>query len=174
MFQAVNNHEEKTKQLAKAFSRISEILPRTDLAMILYPTNLMKDAVAHLYARILKFIVQAIKWYKQGKFVHTFGAIVKPWALSFKDILDDIAAQSRYIDELSSTGSKAELRDTHLDIIKTRAEIREARIEIRGLADLFNEKTNHLVQTVFVQHALAQNALGTVPESLIEDLLTFD
>ena len=51
------NHEELTKQIAKAFCRIAEILPRTDLVLILYPTNLMRDAVAHLYAQDRKSVV---------------------------------------------------------------------------------------------------------------------
>lgn len=118
----------------------------------------MKDAVAHLYAHILKFMAQAVKWYRQSKFAHTFGAIAKPWALSFKENLDDIAVKSRYIDELSSTASKAELRDTHLDLIKTHAEIRDARIEIRCLAELVNARTS----------LKAQTALGIMPKFLIK------
>jgi hypothetical protein len=114
---------------------------------MLYPTDLMSNAVAHLYARIIKFMTQAMKWYKQGKFVHTFSAISKPWTLDFKDDVEDIAAQSRYIDELSGTASKAELRDTHLELLETRAEVREVRIEIRSLADLVNARANQLLQT---------------------------
>jgi hypothetical protein len=147
IFKAVNNHEEKTRQLAKAFSRIGEILPRMDLALMLYPTDLMSNAVAHLYARIIKFMIQAVRWYKQGKFVHTFSAISKPWALNFKDDVEEIAAKARYIDELSGTASKAELRDTHLELLGTRAEVREARIEIRSLVDLVNARANQLLQT---------------------------
>lgn len=110
----------------------------------------MGDAIAHLYAKILKFVVQAVKWYKKNKFVHAFGAIGKPWALSFKDDVQDIAAQSRYIDELSSSASKAELRATHIDLLEAHAEVREARIEIRYIADLIKAKTV----------LLAQNPLG--------------
>jgi hypothetical protein len=143
----VNNHEEKTRQLAKAFTRIGEILPRMDLALMLYPTELMSNAIAHLYARIIKFMIQAVKWYKQGKLAHAFSAVSKPWALNFKDSVDDIAAQSRYIDELSGTASQAELRDTHLELLGTRAEVREIRIEIRSLADLVNARANQILQT---------------------------
>jgi hypothetical protein len=124
----------------------------------------MRDAVAHLYAHILKFMAQAVKWYKQSKLTHTFGAIAKPWALSFKDNFDEISAKSRYIDELSGTASKAELRDTHLDIIMSRAEIRDTRIEIRYLADLFNSRTNLLLQ----------NSLGIAHQSVMKYILTLD
>jgi hypothetical protein len=118
-----------------------------ELALMLYTTDLISKAIAHLYARIIKFMIQAMKWYKQGKFVHSFSVISKPWTLNFKDNVEDIAAQSRYIDELSSAASKAELRDTHLELLETRAEVREARIEIRFLADLVNARANQLLQT---------------------------
>ncbi len=78
IIKAVNNHEEKTRQLAKAFSRIGDILPRMELALMLYPTELMRNAVAYLYARIIKFMIQSRKGYIQGKRVHTFSAISKP------------------------------------------------------------------------------------------------
>ncbi len=114
---------------------------------MLYPTELMGNAVAHLYARIIKFMIQAMRWYKQSKSIQTFSAIAKPWTLDFKDNVDDIAAQSRYIDELSGTASKVELRDTHLDLLQARAEVREVRLEIRSLADIVNTRVDQLLQT---------------------------
>lgn len=124
---------------------------------MLYPTGLMNNAVAHLYARIINFMIQAVKWYKQGKFVHTFSAISKPWALSFKDNVEDIAAQSRYIDELSGTASQAELRDTHIELLETLAEVREVRVEIRSLVDLVNTRTNQLLQTTLGKFMVRSN-----------------
>jgi hypothetical protein len=107
----------------------------------------MRNAIAQLQARVLKFLLQAVKWYKQGKISHTFGAIAKPWALNFKENTESIAEQSRYIDELSSIASKAELRDTHISLVKARVDIQDVRMEIRCLADLVSTRTNQLVQS---------------------------
>ena len=77
-----------------------------ELALSLYPTDLMSGALAQLYAHLMKFMITATKWYKRGKLAHALSAVSKPWALSFKDSVDDIAAASRYIDELSGTASR--------------------------------------------------------------------
>ena len=113
-----------------------------ELALMLYITDLMSKAIAYLYAQIIKFIIQAMKWYKQGKFMHTFSIISKPQTLNFKDNIKDIAIQSRYINELLSATSKAELRDTHVELLESRAEVREARIKIRFLTDLINARVD--------------------------------
>lgn len=74
------------KQLSKSFSQIADILPRTDLSLVLYPTVIMKETVARLYAHIIQFVIHAVRWYKQGKFTHAWASTAKPWALSFKTI----------------------------------------------------------------------------------------
>jgi hypothetical protein len=112
--QAVVNHEELLYKISKAVSRIADVLPRTKLHLLLYPTERMQDAVAKLYASIIGFIESAIKWYKKGVFSKTISAIVNPYDLAFKDLVDDIAAHSRRVDELANDAQKAEIRDLHL------------------------------------------------------------
>lgn len=114
--QAVINHEELLVEISKAVSRIADVLPRTELHSVLYPTQRMQDAVSQLYAKIIEFIMMAVKWYKKGKLAHSFTAITKPFNLGFKPIIEDITERSRRIDELASAASKAELRDLHISI----------------------------------------------------------
>lgn len=76
--QAVVNHEKITKELAKACSQIADLLPRIDLSAALYQTERVKEEVARLYACIVNFIIQAIRWYRQGKLLHIWTAISKP------------------------------------------------------------------------------------------------
>ncbi|WQF76109.1 hypothetical protein CDEST_01123 [Colletotrichum destructivum] len=114
--QAVINHEELLVEISKAVSRIADVLPRTELHSVLYPTQRMQDAVSQLYAKIIEFIMMAVKWYKKGKLAHSFTAITKPFSLGFKPIIEDITERSRRIDELASAASKAELRDLHISI----------------------------------------------------------
>ncbi len=119
------NHEELTKQIAKALAQIGDVMPRTDFTLILYPTDMMRDAVAMLYAHVMKFLRKAILWYKKGKASHAFGAIFKPWALSWKDNVLEISEQSQRIDRLASIASKAELRDVHTRINEQGIQIAE-------------------------------------------------
>ncbi|KAH8886450.1 hypothetical protein GQ53DRAFT_727849 [Thozetella sp. PMI_491] len=116
LFIAVLNHEELLVEISKATTNIADVLPRTELHSILYPTPRMQDAVAAVYAKILEFVVIAIKWYKKGKLMHSLTAIVKPFKLSFKPIVDEIKERSRRVDELANAASKAEIRDLHLRI----------------------------------------------------------
>lgn len=112
--QAVVNHEELLYKISKAVSRIADVLPRAELHLLLYPTERMQNAVAQLYASIIGFTQSAIKWYKKGVFSKTISAIVNPYDLAFKDVVDDITVCSRRVDELANAAQKAEIRDLHI------------------------------------------------------------
>ncbi|KAH0547671.1 hypothetical protein FGG08_000160 [Glutinoglossum americanum] len=117
-FVAMINHEELLTQIAKWLSKISNILPRTELCSLLYPTEHMKEAVACLYARIIRFLQQSVKFYTRSKFSHAWNSVVKPYALSFREISDEIEEYSRRVDQLAAAASQAEIRGLHLKIIE--------------------------------------------------------
>lgn len=160
LFTAVINHEELTKQLAKALSQTADVLPRTDFTLILYPTALMQEAVARLYAYVMKFLRTAILWYKKGKLYHAIGSVINPWALSFKENVQEIDEQSRKIDRLASTASKAELRDMH-------HEIAEQRLQLSELIGMIQQQSPYIEQLVSV--AIATR---TIQEEIKVDLST--
>ena len=148
------NHEELLHQLAKALSRIAESLPRKDLTLVLYPTQQMKMAVSHLYAQLIRFMLRATRWFKRGKLTHCFGAIARPFGLDFKDDIEKLDEVSRNIDELASVAAKAELRDTHLEMLETRAELREARTEIHRLGELVKAEAYRMLGVASSEYAL--------------------
>ncbi|MCJ1423674.1 hypothetical protein MMC29_001558 [Sticta canariensis] len=123
LFIAVLNHEESIVQLSKALSQIADILPRAELSLILYPTHAMMENAARLYAHILRFSRRAIVWYRHGKLKHCWDAIARPWAVGFKDELEEIEQRSRQMDSLASAASKAELHDTHLELTEARKKL---------------------------------------------------
>ncbi|KAF6838383.1 hypothetical protein CPLU01_02495 [Colletotrichum plurivorum] len=116
LFVAVLNHEELLTEIPKAISRIADVLPRTELHSVLYPTQRMQDAVSQLYAKIIEFFLMAIRWYKRGRLSHSIRSIVEPFSLGFKPIIDEITERSRRVDELANAASKAELRDLHVSV----------------------------------------------------------
>ena len=69
---------------------IADALPRVEIAAYLYPVDAMKRAVSVLYAHILKFLLRAFDWYKEGKIVHAIHSIIKPVALRYDDLLQDL------------------------------------------------------------------------------------
>lgn len=116
LFLSVLAHEELLVEISKAVSNLADVLPRTELHSILYPITRMRQAVALLYAKIIHFIVEAIKWCNKGKLRHAWTSIAHPFELKFKAITEEINLRSRRVDELASAASKAEIRDLHLKI----------------------------------------------------------
>jgi hypothetical protein len=108
----------------------------------------MRDAVAHLYAQIIKFIQKAVTWYKKGALAHAWGSIARPWALSFQDNVEDVKVLSQRVDELASTAEKAELRDVHREVLEMRGEMQLARGQIESLRKMFGNKVEEILQNV--------------------------
>jgi hypothetical protein len=146
MTKGISNNDEMIRQFAKACAYIADVLPRTELTLILYPTERIKEAVAHLYTKILGFVVHAVKWYRQGKLAHAWAAFAKPWSVTFKDHVEDIGDQAKRVNELSSTAAKAELRDAHLEIMETRKELQITQKQIQALSDFIKHEFSQLVQ----------------------------
>ncbi|TLS27549.1 hypothetical protein PpBr36_05391 [Pyricularia pennisetigena] len=133
LFTAVVNHAGKVKNLAKACCRTAEALPRADLGLILYPTPAMQEAVAQLYAAIIKFALRALRWYQQGRLMHLATAIASPWALSFEEELFEIERNSKSVEELAQSAARAELRELRFQVHQGRSDQQQARAELLQL-----------------------------------------
>ena len=129
--QAVMNHERAVTTLAKALVRIADVLPRVKLATVLYPTDQMQAAVNELYKHLLCFFTRAHDWYHESTLHHIIHSITQPVELRYADILDKIGECSKSIDQITLSGSQAELRDMHkkLDVVLTRLERSDANVQ---------------------------------------------
>jgi hypothetical protein len=119
----VINHEELLAEFARAIASMSNVLPRTKRLCELYPTQEIQDGIACVYAKIIEFILEAMRWYKKSKLQHALSAVVNPYKLSFKNIVDEIADRSRRVDDLASVAFKTELRVVHVEVETLKAEI---------------------------------------------------
>lgn len=126
------NHEQMTKDLAKAVCRIADALLQAERDLMLYPTESMRKLLSALYAKIMKFVQRAIKWYKESKLQHVLSAIVRPYSLRFQDVVDDIADLSARIDRLALSMSMIELK-------ATRSKLEEMQREQKVALELTNE-----------------------------------
>jgi hypothetical protein len=129
--QAVLNHENAIACLSKGIARIAAVLPRVELAALLYPTKRMKVAIEELYAYILRFFIWAHDWYTEGKFRHLIHSITRPAELRYQDLLEIIAECSRNIDQFAVAGTQVELRDMHkkLHTVLSKLDSNEARMQ---------------------------------------------
>jgi hypothetical protein len=123
--QGVISHGKVIATLAKAMSRIADLLPRIELQSIIYPTDRMRAAVADLFAYLLQFLIRAQDWYKEGRLRHFIHSITRPVELRYNDLLQQIADSSRLVDQISNSGQQAELRDVHGKIDKIKSTVEE-------------------------------------------------
>jgi len=103
------------------------VLPRAELALGLYQTDRMNRVVAQLYVQIMCFVQEAVRWYKIGKIKHSLSSITKPYSLSFKDTVEEIAEASRNIDKEAAAASRAEIRGLHMQVLHL-SEISKSRL----------------------------------------------
>lgn len=54
----VLNQEVLVAKISKALAQIADALPRAAMKLVLYPTGTMKEAVATIYAHIVKFLMR--------------------------------------------------------------------------------------------------------------------
>ncbi|RDW73419.1 hypothetical protein BP6252_07326 [Coleophoma cylindrospora] len=179
LFVAVIEHEEKTKQMSKALTEIGSILPVTILPLGLYPTPQMMETVAHLYAKIMKFLVKAIKWYKSSPVKHAFGAVLQPWALSYKDAKEEIWELSRQIDKMANMAAQAELRGVHEVVLRAENRAIRAEEQARTQMELLRElpatllaaqasQIQKLIQLALENKSLQQVVISSQTEFFLE------
>lgn len=140
-------------QFSQALSMIAQVLPRTELSAKLYQTDEMKDAVASLYAHILLFLQQAVKWYNVGPAGRALTALFKPFELSYKETVEQIMLCAQTIDDISSIASKVEIREIKVLL----------QGESRRLAQ--RERKLHEMQVKF---SLAQAELSTAVGTILQ------
>ncbi|SPO04286.1 uncharacterized protein DNG_06969 [Cephalotrichum gorgonifer] len=119
----VINHAELVAQFSKALCQIGDVLPRTELNAKLYQTDQMKHAIANLYASILIFLRQAVKWYKLGPAGRALTSIFKPFELSYKDTVDQVKLCADTIDDIAAAAARAEIRDINI-LVQTQGQQR--------------------------------------------------
>ena len=81
----------------------------------------MVRAVGNLYASIMRFFIRAHDWSREGRWKHLVHSITRPVELRYKDLLDQIAAESREIDQLATSGAQVGIYKMTLqlsDIVK--------------------------------------------------------
>ncbi|EKJ72928.1 hypothetical protein FPSE_06974 [Fusarium pseudograminearum CS3096] len=113
---SAQNHEATIALISKAISQIADSLPRVELATVLYPTDRMRQAVSNLYANLVRFFIRAHEWCQEGTLRHLLHSITRPPELRYQDLLEDITANSREIDQLATASARVEIRDISLKL----------------------------------------------------------
>jgi len=111
----------------------------------------MQTSVARLFAHILNFFVNSLKWYKDSRAVHALKSLLQPWDLKFRQDYEAIASEAQHIRRLADVAMRAEVRSTrleveqgtrHLELVKQ--EINKLRIENQKLQDFFKSRFDNM------------------------------
>ncbi|THX66543.1 hypothetical protein D6D05_10224 [Aureobasidium pullulans] len=129
----VVNHSELLTKFATAFSEIGEALNSALCSARLYGTADMQTHISELYLQIMRFLEKAVKWYSQNTFKRVVSSMGRPWALSWKDNVDNIHALVAKVKDKSQTAMYAELRDTHVSVQNTELSVRKSGLSIQDI-----------------------------------------
>ncbi|RYO80672.1 hypothetical protein DL766_004863 [Monosporascus sp. MC13-8B] len=123
IFMSIVNQETIVKELAKALSKIADVLPRATLALRLYRTQPMQHIAASLYARLMRFLIKVQEWLQKGKLSHALGAVFNPWSLGFEESLVHFEEEAKKLSEYAEAALQAEMRDVHIEVQLTKREL---------------------------------------------------
>ncbi len=101
------------QKLSEALVAIADVLPRADLNAALYPTKLMEAALSRLYAHIILFSIQCVRWYKRSSGGRLWSALKDPFELQYHDLVEHIKLCSENIDAIANAGLRVESRHGH-------------------------------------------------------------
>jgi hypothetical protein len=107
------NHEETLTKLADSLTSIAKMLPRVDMHLNLYPSELLKENVEELYALLIKFYQRALRWYSAGPLKHLMKSFTRPYNLEFADIVAQVNVRARLVDDFAVAMAHRELRALH-------------------------------------------------------------
>jgi hypothetical protein len=148
------DHGDLVVKFAQALAEIGDALKETKLSAELYQTEMMKEAIAHLYAHIILFLQQAIKWYNMGPAGRFISSVFKPYNLDYKETVEQIKLYAETVDGIATAASRAEIRDIHI-IIQMREEERQRRdaklhemqLELREMQLKIDQSVRKVLQT---------------------------
>ena len=116
---------------------------------MLYPTERIKGAVVELSAYLIKCLIRAHDWYREGFSKHILHSVTRPAELRLKDSMNTIATCFRKIDQLASFESQAEQRDIHKKMDSVVSKVEQQNTQV---VDLSNKLTCRLSKPLILTH----------------------
>ncbi|KAI3325081.1 hypothetical protein HD806DRAFT_521437 [Xylariaceae sp. AK1471] len=115
----IQNHEKLVHQFSTALSEIADVLPRAEFIAKLYDTDRTRAMLSRIYAYILLFLRQAVKWYARSSAERAISTILKPLSpLKCEGIVNQIRTCVKAAENEASISSQAEIRDIHVEILR--------------------------------------------------------
>ncbi|KAK8022650.1 hypothetical protein PG993_013417 [Apiospora rasikravindrae] len=116
LFVGVVNHQKVMHRLSEGLIQIADLLPRTELTLRLHPLPPLRQITTKIYGHVLRFLVRALGWYQESRFMHVVHSVTRPTELRYDDILASISSLSRDMSDMAIVSSHLEQRDMHIGI----------------------------------------------------------
>jgi hypothetical protein len=129
-----------------ALVEVGGALCKTKLSAELYRTDQMKEAISHLYAHIILFFQQAVKWYKMSRLGRTLSVIVNPPELEYQETVQQIRFWAESVDDIASAAGRAELRDIHITLQVQHQKLLEMQDHMKKLERVVDDKVTRVLQ----------------------------
>jgi hypothetical protein len=82
-------------------------------------------------------LMRAQDWYQENKLMHILHSLTRPVELRFADLIVEMEACTRKVDNLASAGARAEQRDMHLKLQVLMRKQEEMNVMIMSELQLF-------------------------------------
>ena len=76
----------------------------------------MRRAVSQLYVHILRFSMQALRWYNKSRLKRAFSSLLCPYELEYKETVEQIHSLTSVIRHIATAESQSEVRDINLEL----------------------------------------------------------
>lgn len=106
----VLGHARLVAEYAEALVCIGDVLPRAQLSAALYQNDMMRAAVARLYAQLLRFFRAAVEWYSRSGFERAVNAVFKPFECGLKDVVEKIKTCAELMDKIAESSMRVDQR----------------------------------------------------------------
>lgn len=159
--QGILNHAKLVTELAKAIAKIGDVLPQVKLSAELYPTPTMKNAISRLYAHILLFLQQAMKWYNMSPARKAVSSIFLPFELHYQDTVDEVKLCAQMVNDIAGMANRAELRDVHITIQSLDQQLRqrdskllEMQVQLNHIQEKLDISTSTILEVATSQYSM--------------------
>ncbi|KAL7934583.1 hypothetical protein V8C35DRAFT_32229 [Trichoderma chlorosporum] len=142
---AVIKHQKLLSQLCVGLNDIANIISRSQLIILLYPTQPIRRITVAIYVHILNFLLRTLRWYRESKITHIRHAITRPNDLQYGDLLTTISALSETMSKIALDSSHAEQRDMHTSIAQIMHEQQLSREKLMELLTVILDMKKSMV-----------------------------
>ncbi|KAH0425980.1 GMC oxidoreductase [Colletotrichum camelliae] len=138
MVRGIISHGNLVAQFSQALSTISEVLPNVKVTAELYQTEQVKHAIASLYAHVVLFLKQALKWYNVSPASRIVKSLFKPFELSYKETVDQIKRCAQTINNIADVAAKSEIREVNVYLRDQTSKVEDLERQLHNMQEGFN------------------------------------